>query len=175
MKYDTSVVRELQNRYQQGEPRMLTLLYVELKRMAVLLLKDMRVQESIDNYSHEAASRIVERYIENPAYKMGPFSLRQECIKAAHGGYLNPSVVHPSRPKAQAHTAWIALDNIRIPIPDVIANEDDQALIDGLSLYFSHWKWYRPAIRTLMAYIPKSWMLSHAVQLREIFLKVNKK
>lgn len=172
---DTSVAVGLQQRLHNDEPRVLTLLYLELRRMAVLILKDLRASpEKIDSYSHDAASWIIERYMKNPCYHIKSFSevMRRSCLDAMHERYLNPSSGYRDRPKTQAHTAWVDLDRIQIAsqVNDEVI-EDDPALIDGLFSYFRHFQWYRPAIKGLMPYLSRRWMFDHSKQLKQIFLE----
>lgn len=173
--YDTSVARGLQERYRAGEPRSLTLLYLELRRMAGLILKDLSAPtEKIDEYSHEAATGIVEHYLKNPMYHIGSFYdvVKHASLDAMNERSLNPSAGYRDRPKTRAHTAWIDLDQVRVAFnSSEEIPEDDPLVVDGLSNYFRHFSWYRPAIKGLMPYIPKRWLLDHAVQLKRIFLE----
>jgi hypothetical protein len=171
---DTTIASNLQRRYLQGES-ILTLLYVELRRMAGLILRELKTPpERVDEFSHEAASHICERYLKDQSYHIGSFFdvMKRACLDAKGERALNPSAGHRSRPKTKAHTTWIPIDNLRIPIPDEEIKEDDPAVLDGLSQYFARWKWYRPAIRQLSVYVSKRWMLDHSKQLKDIFLQV---
>lgn len=171
---DTTIAADLQGRYLEGEPRSLSLLYVELRRMAGLILRELKTPPGrIDEFSHEAASNICERYLKDANYHIGSFFdvMKRACQDAKGERTLNPSAGHRNRPKTQAHTTWVQIENLRIPVPEEDAKEDDPAILDGLSLFFSHFKWYRPAIRSLIPYLPKQWMLDHSKQLKDIFLE----
>ena len=175
---DTTVAIGLQLKYRNGEPRALTLLYIELRRMAGLILSNWEVpSEKIEEYSHDAATGLVLQYIKDPRYEVKAFleRMKLECLSALKEKSLNPSASHPERHITRARENTISLDEATIAIiQDEDTSEDDHALVDGLSSYFAHFQWFRPAIRGLIPYIPKRWMLDHAVQLKAIFKESKK-
>ena len=173
---DETVAHSLQRRYREGEERALSLLYLEIRRMAGLILeRTWNIQNGkIDEYSHDAATQIMLKYMKNPEYKIGRFYnvVRLFCLEAIEERQLNGGAGHRDRAKTQAHTDWVDLDKVIIKVEPETPEEDDPALLDGLSAYFRLFSWYRPAIKGLMPYISKDWMRAHAVQLRDIFRRV---
>lgn len=143
--------------------------------MAGLILKDLHApQHKLDEYSHEAAAGIIERYLKNPSYRIGSFYdvMKHACLDAISERSLNPSAGHKERPKTRAHTAWIDLNKVQVPfMTNDNLTEEDPLILEGLQSYFRHFKWYRPAIKGLIPYLPKRWMFDHAVQLKQIFLE----
>ena len=174
MHYDTTIAKNLQERYYREGAKYLTLLYLELRRMAALILHSMGSQR-IDEFSHEAATAIIERYLSKPTYRIKSFYdvVNRACLDAKGERFLNPSAGHPERPKSKAHTSWIDLDQVRIAfnVNENVA-DDDPIVLSGLANYFRHFDWFRPAIKGLMPYLPKRWMLDNAQMLKRVFLEV---
>ena len=49
------------------------------------------------------------------------------------------------------------------------AGREDGQLLDGLTSFFTYFKWYRPAIRKLVTFVGKQFLLDHAVEVKRIF------
>ena len=175
MKYiDYKVVQALQERVFEGEERALSLLYMELRRIADAMLPELGAPaERIAEFSHDAATSLVSQYLKHPGYRIrnGHFGsrMRIECLAALRERSLNPSGGYPDREITRARANTIPLDNVSVSVASESVEEDDPDILDRLSDYFQRFRWFRPALRGLAPYLPKRWLFDHAVQLRMIF------
>ena len=171
---DETIARELQRKYEEGDQRSLTMLYCELRRMAGLILGDMKVSSSmLDQFSHDAASNLVSQYLKHPGYRVHTsFSaiLRRYCLGAANERELNPSH-DPNRPIVRARRMTVPIDEARDEKSKIENDDlqDDVLLTAFIKSYFAHFKRFSIAVRALSSYVDKQWLLYHAKPLKRLY------
>jgi hypothetical protein len=207
---NTKAAIDLQVRYLGGDRGALDGLYVELLKIAEAILTDSRVQGSISELSHDAATNMIMCYVKNPKYQIhnGNFLNRMmmECRQVSMQDGLGPSGIHKDRPITKNRKAEVSYEQIydneivlaradsddgtiasqappvplgggvaTMPVANFLyAGEEDPQLLNGLVAYFAHYKWFRPAIKVLATYVPKRFLLDHAVEIHRIYLEARR-
>ena len=188
------MARALQERYLRGDPRALTLLYSELRRMAAIILQGMKVSsDCIDQFSHDASSKVCEKYLKSPGWHIES-SFRQymirACESAAQERELNPSGGHKERPITQARATQISIEingnlhgDVKIadslvatmPFTTYLYQDDgkidDPYLIGILKGFFVKFKRYSLAVKQLDEFVPRKFLFDHARQLHDLWLE----
>lgn len=177
---DEEVAKEFQRRYLDGDGRALTGLYAELRYMADQFL---RGNSEVRNLSHQAASRLVERYIKHP----GEYQIRR------FGRMVKCEVAHVLADGGNGHRAAREYQLVEEPSDSVECDDalepidyatDLQRTSIGRRALLDLWRtWnYQEAIITIAKYAggkygtreerrqrALSWIYSRAVQLHTVY------
>ena len=180
---DDSVASRLQTLYLAGNPRMLSALYCEVRRMAELMLRqmaakvhrDLSTQERAD-MAHDAASRLCARYLRPEGYRViyfGKTTWRECQYQLFDGG-------HQDRPGKKIQREMVPIEaaaNVKSgngnghedttdSLKDILHDhpQGSQIIID---IFTS--KSYREAVERIASYVNKRWMLDHAMRLKYVY------
>jgi hypothetical protein len=142
-------------------------LYVDMRQLAV---QSYRCDSSL---SHDAATQIVRRCLENPGYEKVNLtsSLRDVCRDLRRGMDLDPSKSHPGRPISRIRSAGVIPENTPLDDKQVTTLDSEDIIAD----YFSRHRWYKPALRDLSRFMSARWMSDHYRELRVIFRRTHGK
>jgi len=164
---DETVAKEFQRRCLEGEGRALSGLYAELRYMGDQIL---RGRPDAADLSHQAASRLVERYMRHP----GGYRIR-------HFGYMvSREVAHALADGGNGHRATRECRLVEEPANTIIPDDEIQP-IDyvkdlqrtsvGRRVLLDLWSsWgYQRAMLTIAEYVGRSWIYARAMQLHTVY------
>lgn len=164
---DEAVAHELQRRYLEGEGRALTGLYAEIRYLGSQMLRGRA--DGID-IAHQAAARLVERYIRHPGtYRIRHFSYmvsREVAHVLADGGNGHRGTRECELLEEPSDA--LELDNALEPIDFA---KDLQRTRTGRRALLDLWSsWgYRRAVQTIAEYTGRAWIYARAVQLHTVY------
>jgi hypothetical protein len=173
---DNAKARGLQEIFSAGRREALEPLAVECRAIAFEIAKKYHrfPRERREEIAHEATSRLIERYLKNPAYHVRSFSgiLRTEVLHVVTGGVKNGRpCVEIERTMASIDEGVITdtrqskgdertyFDDLRTEHP-----EGDRIILD---LYRA--TTFRAAVLRLSEYVDRRWLYDRSAKLRTVY------
>jgi hypothetical protein len=180
---DDFIAANLQEQYLSGNKRMLSALYCEVRRIAEDMLPKMAAGvhrelegEELVTMAHDAASRLVARYLRPEGYRVQFFckTTWRECqYQLFDGG-------HQDRPGKKVEREMMPLEaaedmksgngngheDTAYSFQDIVSDHPrgPDIIMDSYRSKSS-----REAIETIAQYISKRWLLDHAVRLKYVY------
>jgi hypothetical protein len=179
-----SVARDFQDKYIEGQRGAMAGLYAECRHISELLVfayaKSHKVSfgpAQVDEYSHDAASRLLTRYTKYPGYFVRSFGhmLRQEVRNVLTEGGRQTKRIRFRRDMVPLECAAGTEAGKQSPQPEPFNRLLDHKEGQQIILDIVKARSYRGAVLQVGGYVSHDWMRARAVELAYVYRMTRKR